>query len=125
MGSPGSEKLNLDTLIGKTVAVGESGNQFVSTGSPFSIGQISRAVAQISGTENSNSDPGWRSTEATSAGGRNSESTIPGSGGHGAAPFLSGGNSEQSSPSNDTPSPQLPGSLAEASDELKLSHSCK
>lgn len=105
VGSPRAEQVNPGTPFGKTVAAGGSGNQSVVTASPFNADQISSAIAQISGTRNSNTDQPWRSTEATPSGGRSSEPAIPGNGG-----------SEATSSSS--------GEASKASDKPKLPDSC-
>lgn len=125
MGSPKAGQLGLTTLFGKKVAADGFGKQFADTASPFSADQISSAIAQISRNGNSSTDQSRRFTEAPPSSGTIPETTTPGNEGPEATSFPRGGTSEASSPSNDIPSPQLPGSLSEASDKPELPDSCK
>lgn len=116
VGSPGAGQLKLDTLFGKPVVPGGSGIQFVGTTSPFSAGQISTAMAQISSSGNSSTDHWRRFTQAVPSGGRSSETTNPGLE---AASLSREGTNEANSPDNDTTSPKLPRPSSEASEETK------
>ena len=115
VGSRESGQLKLDTLFGKPIV---PSSQLVGTTSPFSADQISTAIAQISNSGNSSTGQGRGFAEAIPSGGRSSETTNRG---HEAASLSS---NEANSPNNDTPSPKLPGSPTEASEETKPQDSC-
>lgn len=118
VGSPGAGQLKLDNLFGKPIV---PSGQLVGTTSPFSADQISTAIAQISNSGNSSTGQ-WRGfAEAIPSGGRSSETTNRG---HEAASLSREITNEANSPNNDTPSPKLPGSPSEASEETKPQDSC-
>lgn len=111
---PGAEQLKLDTIFGKPITPSGSGNQSFGTASPFS-------AEQISSSGNSRTDQPRRFTEAIPSGGRSFETTNPV---HEAASLSREGTNEANPPNIDTPFPELPGPLSEASEETKPSLTC-